>query len=84
MGINSDLVELIYDVPLGNSDWLGVLNFLKKEFKASIVFMFISPPNHPPNIIRATCSGEPIAWNPYLEYFCKIDPWISVLNKKSY
>lgn len=80
MNINSDLVEMIYDVPLGHSDWLDVLNNLQAEFHAIIGFMFISPPDQPPTVIRATCSDESSVWNPYTEHFWKIDPWHKVLN----
>lgn len=79
MKLNSELIDLIYDVPLGHSQWSDVLIKLRNEFQAELVLMYILPVNKPP-VIFSTEPAEDSIWDSYNQYFFKIDPWTQAVD----
>lgn len=77
--INLDIyIDLIYDVPLGKSSWLDVLEAFKKELEAKMALLFLARIGEPPLLITTTVPDEKI-WGQYMEYFSEIDPWNAIL-----
>jgi DNA-binding CsgD family transcriptional regulator len=77
-GLNLEIIERIYDVPLGRSTWLDVLDDLKVELEAKMALLFLARNNHPPILITTTIPDEKV-WSQYIEYFNTIDPWNEAL-----
>ena len=80
---DSEIVELIYDIPLGRSDWHQVVEALRIEMDAVIAFLFLSRPEQEPILITATSSDESI-WQQYEAHYCQIDPWNTLLSGPEY
>ena len=80
MNLNPDLIDQIYDVPLGNSQWVDVLTKLRDEFQALLALMYVLPANQPPTIF-ATEPAEDMIWGSYNQYYNQLDPWKLALDK---
>lgn len=79
MRLKSDIIELIYDVPLGKSEWNNVLDKIRHEMSAMIAFMLTIRPNQEPSFIVTTPKQESI-WKIYGDYYHQIDPWNDILE----
>lgn len=82
MKLDSHIVELIYDIPLGKSNWHQVVEELRIEMKAAIAALFLAKPNQEP-IVVSTSENDPL-WKPYSEYYSQIDPWNEALASPGY
>jgi DNA-binding CsgD family transcriptional regulator len=78
--IDLDLLELIYDVALGRSAWVDVLDRLRAEFatEASLLAVF----EQSPALARSlgTTHGDARRWQQYAEHFATIDPFIAAMR----
>ncbi|WP_154224111.1 helix-turn-helix transcriptional regulator [Marinicella rhabdoformis] len=79
MNLSSELIDLIYDVPLGNSHWVDVLLKLRDEFQAGLVLMYLLPANSAP-VIFATEPADDSIWDTYNQHFYRLDPWKQAID----
>ena len=81
MNLNSELIDLIYNVPSGKSCWRDVLIRLRNEMHAGLALMYVFPPHGVPKII-STEHKEGGLWQTYEQYFWKLDPWERNIKEK--
>lgn len=79
MKVESKIIDLIYDVPLGSGSWLPVMEALQREMQSILGLMFLIKPNEPPTIITTTSENDPL-FTPYNAYYAAIDPWNELLG----
>lgn len=80
MRIDSEVVELIYDVPLGRSQWKDVVEAIRIEMQAELGFMVLIKPAQPPLFITTTADNDAL-FETYHAYYWQIDPWIDLLDQ---
>lgn len=80
MKLKSEIIEQIYDVPLGQSTWLIVMQSLQREMSAELGVMFLVVTGQPPQLITTTPNDAMLT--PYNDYFGSIDPWNEVLDSR--
>lgn len=83
MRLDTHLVELIYDIPLGKSTWSEVVEELRKEMNAALVCLFVAQPEQMPMLISATSNND-VVWQQYEQYYFQIDPWNAILASPAY
>lgn len=79
MKIVPDLIDSIYDIPLGRATWEETITALKEQFNAALGFMLIDRPNQPP-VVVSTIPSDDDFWLSYGEYYYSIDPWNALLS----
>lgn len=80
MNLNPDLINLIYDVPLGNSQWTAVLKKLRDVMQAGLALMYVFPPKGPP-VVFATEPESDVIWDDYRAHYWTLDPWQSAIKR---
>ncbi len=83
MRLDSYIVELIYDIPLGKSTWSEVVEELRKEMNAALACLFVAQPEQVPMLISATSNNDSV-WQQYEQYYFQIDPWNAILASPIY
>ena len=73
--IDLDLVEQIYDVPLGASTWDDVMRRLMADFSADVGVLCCADGQTEERQPLSVMGGDERMWHDYAEYYCTIDPW---------
>ncbi len=81
LNLNPELLDLIYDVPLGNSQWTDVLKKLRDEVQALLGLMYVFPPSGAPIVFATEPDGDAL-WTSYQAHFWQVDPWDKAIKSK--
>lgn len=73
--VNLDLIEQIYEVPLGNSTWDEVMLRIRREARAEQGVLFAIDQRSGLVDPLSVIDGDDSLWQEYRAYYHKLDPW---------
>lgn len=83
--LNLDLLEQIYDVALGESNWDDVSNRIREEFSIGQCALFIvDTRTESPYRLMSLTGGDDKLWKEYTEYYRMLDPWIPLFKSETW
>jgi DNA-binding CsgD family transcriptional regulator len=78
--VNLDLIEQIYDVPLGGSSWDEIFARLRTECGAEQSLMFAIDEGAGAVEMLSITHGDAALWQQYLDYYHRICPWSKLFD----